>query len=179
MIRINLLLEERKTPPKKLSIFFISGVAILIITILVLGGLTFYLTSKVSDIKDEKTAKEKRLSELKVLLKEVENYERDNESYKKKNMIIEQLKKNQDIPLRLLDEISAHLPRGVWLSSLTDKGGDVDINGYAFTNSDLVSYVQNLKGSRYLTDVALLESQQTTLGNIPLYKFTLTFKIKV
>jgi len=179
MIRINLLTEKRKKKVPQLSTFFISGAAILVIMVLVLGAFTFHLISKSSDMKNEEAAKEKRLSELKVLLKEVENYERDNESYKKKNMIIEQLKKNQDVPLRLLDEVSAYLPQGVWLSSLTDKGGDVDVAGYSFTNSDLVGYIQNLKGSKYLADVALLESQQTTLGNVSLYKFKLTFKVKV
>jgi type IV pilus assembly protein PilN len=179
MIKINLLIEKRKKKAPKLSISFISGAAILVITVLILGVFTFHLTSKVSNMKNEETAKVKRLSELKVLLKEVENYERDNESYKKKNMVIEQLKKNQNVPMRLLDEVSAQLPQGVWLSSLTDREGGVNITGYAFTNSDLVGYVQNLKGSKYLIDVTLLESRQTTLGNVSLYQFKLTFRVKV
>lgn len=178
MIRINLLTERRKKT-QRLSIFFISGVAILSITVLILGAFTFHLISKVSHMRSEKATKEKRLSELKMLLKEVENYERDNEAYREKNIIIEQLKKNQNVPLRLLDEVSAHLPAGVWLSSLTDKKGEVEVTGYAFTNSDLVGYIQNLKGSRYLTNVTLLESRQTAFGDVSLYQFKLTFRVTV
>lgn len=179
MIRINLLPVKRRKKTQPLPPFFIQGAIILGVVILVLGILTFRLGGKISDMKDEKVAKEKEVSELKVLLKEVENYERDNELYKEKNRIIEQLKKNQDVPLRLLDEVSARLPKGVWLTSLTDKGGAIEINGYAFTNSDLVGYVQDLKGSKYLIDVALLESRQTTLAEVSIYQFKLTFKVKV
>ena len=94
-------------------------------------------------------------------------------------MIIERLKKNQIVPLRLLDEVSEMLPKGVWLNDLQDKGGLVSIEGYAFSNSDLVSYVQNLKGSEYLTNVMLVESRQAVLGEISIYKFKLTFRVQV
>lgn len=178
MIKINLISEKRKKKSPQLSTVLISGAAILIITILILGALTFHLLIKISDMKNEKAAKEKTLNELLILLKEVENYEKDNESYRKKNEIIERLKKNQNVPLRLLDEVSAQLPLGVWLTSLTDKGGNVDVVGYAFTNSDVVGYVQDLKSSKYLANVSLLESQQVALGNVSLYQFKLTFKVK-
>ncbi len=179
MIRINLLPVKRKKKAQPLPPFFIQGAIILGVIILVLGILTFHLGGKVSDMKNEKAAKEQKLVKLKEQLKEVENYERDNEAYKEKNKIIERLKKNQNVPLRLLDEVSARLPKGVWLTALTDKSGDIDIKGYAFTNSDLVSYVQNLKGSKYLTDVELLESRKATLGDVSTYQFRLTFRIKV
>lgn len=179
MIRINLLTERRKKKTPYLSTLLVPGVAIIVITLLALGVVTLRLVSKVSNMKDEKAVKEKKLSGLKVLLKEVENYEKDNQSYKEKNMIIEQLKKKQNVPLILLDEVSVKLPQGVWLTSLTDKEGDIRIAGYAFTNSDLVVYVQNLKSSIYLADVTLLESRQTELGNVSLYKFQLNFRVKV
>lgn len=179
MIRINLLPVKRKKKIPQLSIIAVYSAVIAGITIIVLGIFTFYLLSKVSDMRNEKTAKEKRLDELKVLIKEVENYEKDNESYREKNRIIEQLKKNQHAPLRLLDEVSAHLPKGVWLTSLVDNAGVIDISGYAFTNSDLVNYVQSLKSSKYLVDVELIESRQTTVGDISLYQFKLIFKVTV
>jgi type IV pilus assembly protein PilN len=178
MIRINLLPEKRKKKPLRIYTYLIRGAVILVLTILVLGIFTFRLTGKIADLKEEKVIKEKKLSELKVLLKEVENYERDNQSYREKSEIIKRLKNNQHLPLRLLDEVSIHLPKGVWLSSLGDSGGTVGLTGFAFTNVDLVSYVQNLKSSAYFQDVQLIESRQAEFGGVSLYTFSLSFRMK-
>ncbi len=178
MIRINLLPEMRKKKPLALPTIFVPGAIITGVAILVLVVFAFHLNSKISVLQADKSTKEKRLSELQADLKEVENYERDNKAFREKNRIIEQLKKNQSVPLRLLDEVSRRLPKGVWLTALSDKKGKVNINGYAFTNTDLVTYVQNLKGSKYIGDVLLVESRQTTLQKFSIYKFKLTFRVK-
>jgi len=183
MIRINLLpLEHRrkiKKPLPALSVVLIPAVVIFVITILVLGYFTINLAGKVSNMKVEKASKEKRLTELKAMIKEVEDYERDNKAFQDKNSIIEQLKKNQHIPLRLLDEVSARLPKGVWLTSLSESGGNTNIEGYAFTNSDLVGYVDNLKGSKYMGDVTLIESRHTIVENVSVYQFKMTLRVKI
>lgn len=179
MIRINLLLVKRRKKAKPIPSVYIQSAVVLGVTLIVLGVITFYLSGKVSDLEKDKYNKNKRLSELKVQLKEVENFERDKKAFEEKIKIIEQLKNNQKAPLRLLDEVSAQLPKGVWLTSLTDKGGAVDIIGYAFTNTELVAYIQNLKSSRYLADVALLESKQDKVGDVSVYKFKLTLRVKI
>jgi len=176
MIRINLLLTKKpiKIPP--VFMYGGIGIAILLITLI---GFTFYLNSKVSNMQADISAKEKRLDELKQAIKEVQNYEKDNKELLEKTQIIEILKKDQIVPLRLLDEVSERLPKGVWLTVLSDKNRVINIEGYAHTNYDLVGYVQNLKESKYLTDVMLVESRQTAIESFSVYKFKLTFKIKV
>ena len=178
MIRINLLPSGRKRamviPP-----VFIYGAVVLVFLLVVVVISTFYLSSQISAVNEDIFVKEKRLNELKIVLKEVENYEKNNQEFRKKTKIIEQLKKNQIIPLRLLDEVSSMLPKGVWLTNLIDRGGLVSIKGYAFSNSDLVGYVQNLKKSRYFVDVMLEESRQEEIDEYSLYRFKLTFKVKV
>lgn len=179
MIRINLLLVKRRKKPKPIPSVYIQSAVVLGVALIVLAVITFYLSGKVSDLEKDKSNKDKRLSALKVQLKEVENFERDKKAFKEKIEIIKQLKNNQKAPLRLLDEVSAQLPKGVWLTSLTDKGSAVDIIGYAFTNTELVAYIQNLKSSRYLVNVALLESKQEKAGDVTVYKFRLTLRVKV
>ncbi len=178
MIKINLLPSGKKKaiilPPN-----IIYGIVATVISILVFAGFTVYLNRQVSAMQAEIITKEQRLKKLQAALVEVTNYEKNNQEFREKAMIIEQLKKNQIVPLRLLDEISEMLPNGVWLTELQDKGGVVSIDGYAFTNSDLVTYVQNLKSSKYLTDVMLIESRQAEIGEFSVYKFKLTFKVKV
>lgn len=179
MIRINLLSVKRKKKIQPLPAVFLYGAVAFSVIFVVLAIFTFILASKISNKKDDVAAKETTLKELRVQLKEVENYERDNEDYRKKSQIIVQLKKNQNVPLRLLDEVSIQLPDGVWLTALTNKGGAVDMKGYAFTNSDLVGYVQQLKKSKYVINVELIESKKTKIEDISLYQFKVTFRMKV
>lgn len=179
MIRVNLIPPEHRKKIKPLPGVFIIGTVISGVTVLVLVVFTFYLTGKISDMKTEKASKEKRLSELQAMIKEVKDYEKDNKVFQDKNSIIEQLRKNQNVPLRLLDEVSALLPTGVWLTFLNESGGNINIDGFAFTNPDLVAYIDNLKRSKYLEEVTLIESRNTTIENTSLYQFKLTFKIKV
>ncbi len=178
MIRINLLPSKKKKalilPPA-----IIYGIVGAVILIVVMVGVTFYLNSQISTKQAEIFKKEQKIKTLQAALTEVKNYERDNREYRAKTRIIEQLKKNQIVPLRLLDEVSEKLPKGVWLTTLKDKGGRVSIEGYAFTNSDLVTYIQNLKSSEYLANVMLVESRQVELGEFSVYKFRLTFRVKV
>lgn len=177
MIRINLLPTKKK--PMIIPPVLIYGV---IATVLVLAALivfTVYMSKKVTNMQAEISTKEQKLNQLKVALKEVENYEKDNAEYRQKVAIIEQLKKNQIVPLRLLDEVSEMLPEGVWLTKIADKLGRVQIEGYAFSNPDLVNYVQKLKDSKYLIAVTLVESKQETVEGISVYKFSLTLRVKV
>ncbi len=177
MIRINLLPGKKKPLilPHVL-IYGIIGTFVLIIVLVVFG---VYLNKKVSAMQSDISVKEQKLNELKETLQEVANYERDNQEFREKAKIIEQLKKNQIAPLILLDEVSDKLPKGVWLTRLTDNGGLISIEGFAHSNYDLVGYIQSLKGSKHLQNVMLSESRQTEVEGVSVYKFKLTFKVKV
>jgi type IV pilus assembly protein PilN len=179
MVRVNLLPVKRKKKPFQLTIHYVPGIILMVVAVFALIISYFSLNNKISAIKDDKVVKERRLAQIKEKIKEVESYERDNEAFRQKNKVIEDLKNKQSMPLRLLDEVSNMLPKGVWLTSLSDKGGSINIEGFAFTNPDLVNYIQNLKGSKFITDVALLESRQTKEQNISVYKFKLRFRMKV
>ncbi len=177
MIRINLLPGKKKPLIlPHILIYGIIGTFVLIIVLVVFG---VYLNKKVSAMQSDISVKEQKLNELKETLIEVANYEKDNQEFREKARIIEQLKKNQIAPLLLLDEVSEKLPKGVWLTRLTDNGGLISIEGFAHSNYDLVGYIQSLKGSAHLENVMLSESRQAEVEGVSVYKFKLTFKVKV
>jgi type IV pilus assembly protein PilN len=179
MIRINLLPGQRRKKAVKFDNRFLPGIVFGMVAVIVMVVLFVHLNNRISSLQSEKAVKEQKLAALKVKLKEVENYERDNETFRRKTAIIEQLKSRQGLPVRLLDQVSELLPKGVWLTLLSDKGGAVKLEGFAFTNPDLVNYIQNLKDSEYIADVLLHESKQTNVNNFEIYKFRLTFRMKV
>jgi type IV pilus assembly protein PilN len=142
-----------------------------------LAYLYWYLGSNLKNAEAHVANNDQRITELKQKIQEVDDYEKRNATFEERNKLIEQLRKNQNIPAMMLDEVSKDLPSGVWLQSLTLSGGMVDIEGYAFSNSEVVAYVDNLKNSRKFSDVFLQESKQADVEKIPVYLFKLTFKV--
>jgi type IV pilus assembly protein PilN len=180
MIKINLLPTKRK-PPKKIT--ELQQQIVLGTLILVLSGIGFWyfwteLNNRIESLQRDKVAAEARIREQDSMLKEVKTVEEERRKVAEKIGIIEQLKKNQGGLVRLLDEVSKALPAGVNLTALSEKSGQVDIEGTAFTNNDIVRFVDNLKASPLLADVFLQESAQVVQEGIEIYKYKLQFVFK-
>ncbi len=184
MIRINLLLTKK---PKgsaaglKLGLpSYLIFVILAIAAVLLIEGYTWYwLKSTTTYLTNEKMTLEVRLAELKEKVKEVESYEKDKKLYEQKISIIQNLKKTQKGPVRVLDEVSAMLPERVWITSLKEKDGKINVTGAGMTNDDIVKYVNNLKSSRIFQNVQLTESRQVIEAGIPVYNFNLIFNINL
>jgi len=179
MIKVNLIPVKRKKKSKPVPSFVIAMVIVTVVTGIVMAYFYFFFNSRLATKKAELSANEKKLANLKEKIKAVENFEQLNRTFQQRNNIIEQLGKNKSIPVMLLDEINNLLPNGLWLHSMTVSGGSINIDGFGFSNTDIVLYVDNVKNSKMFTEVYLQESKSTTLGKIELYTFKLTFKLKV
>jgi type IV pilus assembly protein PilN len=180
MIKINLL-PSKKKPPKKVTDLQKQVILFVLVSLLVGGGIFFfwrYQLDMIEGLTREKTAADAKAREQDAMLKEVKNVEEERKKVSEKIDIIEKLKKDQAGPVRLLDEISIALPRGVNIASFTEKGNNLNIEGDAFTNDDVVRFIDNLKASRFLSDVVLLETSQTKKEGIDMYRYKLQFAYK-
>jgi hypothetical protein len=55
----------------------------------------------------------------------------------------------------------------------------VTLEGYAFTNEQIVLYAENLKRTARFSDVYLEESHQVEVENTLVYRFKLNFRVRV
>ncbi|MCG3115653.1 MAG: PilN domain-containing protein [Candidatus Manganitrophus sp. SA1] len=180
MIKINLLpTQKAKKGKKKVEIqsqlILASGVLSVLFLILGYGWIT--LNERVDHLTAEKTKLTTELGVLKTKVKEVENYEKDKKAVEEKIHIIEQLRKNQSIPVLLLDQISRSLPEKVWLVNVNEQNGVIDLEGRATTNSEIVDFINNLKRSALFKDVQILESRQGMEGTVSIYTFRLKWSL--
>jgi len=176
MIKINLLSSQRTKKAKKKVAFESQLIwAGLFFFVLVLGWFLGWrmLDQEVASLQLVKGELASELTLLKVQVKEVENYEADKKKVQEKIEVIRQLRKNQSMPVYLLNEISKRLPDRVWLVSLSEKSGQVDLNGRATTNSEIVDFINNLKAASAFKNVQILESRQKKEGEITVYSFRL------
>ncbi len=180
MIKINLL-STKKKPPKKVTELQQQLMLGSIILVLLFIGMWFYyqkLSSQIDTLTKSKADAEARIREQDNMLKEVKTVEEERRKVTEKIAIIEQLKKNQTMLVHLLDDLSRALPNGVNLTALTENKGQINIEGTAFTNNDIVRFVDNLKGTVTMADVFLQESAQTTQDGVEIYKYKLQFTYK-
>ncbi len=178
MIKINLLTTKRKVPRKvtELQQQMVLGVLILILVGIGTGYYWNALNQRIDKLKKEKAVAEARLREQNNMLKAVKTVEAERKTVSDKIQIIEQLKKNQRGPVRLLDELSKALPTGVNLTKLAENNRNVSIEGDGFSNNAIVRYVDNLKASSFLSNVYLLETRQARLAGVEIYKYKMRFR---
>ncbi|MGO9611868.1 MAG: PilN domain-containing protein [Dissulfurispiraceae bacterium] len=178
MIRINLLIERKERRKAKAPVNFLVYVAaIIFLSLLVMGGIVYSLERTISGLKDQIRTNKTTLADLQIKSDEIRKYEQLIKELEQKAKVIETLRVNQSIPVKVMDDVSTMLPEGIWLSALTYKDASITLEGYAFSNLDIVAYVENLKKTVSLVDVNLNESKEVEFEKVPVYKFNLSFKV--
>lgn len=180
MIKINLLPTKRKPPRKvtELQKQVIIGFAVFGGVIAAMAFYLVSLNSKISAKTAERAAAMAEVARQDTMLREVKNVEDERKKVTDKIGIIEQLKKNQQGPVRLLDEISRAIPATADITSLTEASGNISLNGEAFSNEDVVKFVDNLKASAFFTEVYLMETSQKAKEGYEIYDYKLQFRYK-
>ena len=178
MIKVNLLSLKKRKKQKPLPTFLITIIFITLVAGAILAYLIFFFSGRVSERQEKVRGNEAKIAELKRKIKDVEDYEKRNAVFQQRKEIIETLGRNKSIPVKILDEVTTLLPPGVWLTSMDVTVDKVNLSCTAFTNTDVVNYVDNLKSSKLFTDIYLLESVQAQTAGFSLYNFRLTFKVK-
>ena len=175
MIRINVLPERRARRARRLLRTLVISLALVVGAPLIVEATIWYvLNRQTATLELEQAALTKELETLKAKVKEVERIERDNAVFEGKRKVIEELKTQQGGPVRLLGEISKSLPPRVWIVSLGEKAGKLNMTGMAYTNADVVDFVLGLQRSPLLKEVVLVETHETREQETAVYTFTLT-----
>jgi Tfp pilus assembly protein PilN len=154
MIKINLVSEgkrpvvSRKTK-EKLGVAGLTmgeGVFMLALLLGVLGiaGFWLYLRGEVKERDAAIAAAQREVDELAQVLAEVEDYKAKKEKLEHKIEVINDLKRNQWGPVRILDAVSISLPELLWLERMTLRGTNVELHGRAFNTNQVASFIENL-----------------------------------
>ncbi|MFC1769684.1 PilN domain-containing protein [Nitrospirota bacterium] len=181
MIRINLIPTKRRKKSKPMPMYLIGMVASLLGGLVIFFAVSMYMNSKLDELDARKKTNEQKIKELNKKIKEVKDFEALNKKFIDRKKVIEDLTKNQSLPVRVLDEISLKLTEGVWLVSVNIANNRVSISGVGFSNSDIVNYVQSMKKSELFTSVVLHGTvKQAGSGGVGVdtFSFNISFQIK-
>lgn len=178
MIRINLLphrQEKRKRRQTQMAVF--AGLTLGLGLLLWLGGHTLLAgqiegqTARNTYIKDETAKLDKQIEEIKKLKEQTQ-------SLLDKKRVVENLQANRSEAVALLDELLRKMPEGVYLKSIKQTGGKVNLTGYAQSNARVSTLMRAIEESKVLGSPELVEIKAITTNNVRANEFSLNLKIK-
>ncbi|NIO48941.1 MAG: hypothetical protein GTN73_05825 [Candidatus Aminicenantes bacterium] len=165
MIRINLLKPEakelpveevrREIKPPKMSLIYL-------LVVFAASALFFYQRSAFNKEKILLEAAQIEKNKLSDVLGKLEEAQKLKSLFERKISLINQLKPHQQVAVRIMDELSKHIPYYVWLSEATYDKQKVHIKGKALSNNLIADYIYSLETSPYFYNVNLLSSTQRT-----------------
>ncbi len=176
MIRINLLKPEakelpaeearREIRPPKMSLIYL-------LVIFAAAALFFYQRSafnKEGGLLEDAQAEKNKLS---AVLGKLEEAQELKGLFERKISLINQIKPRQQVAVRIMDELSKHIPFYVWLSEATYDKQKIHIKGRALSNNLIADYIYSLETSPYFFNVNLLSSTQRTTRDNRYLEFAL------
>ena len=179
MIKVNLIPTKKRKKPKPVPTFLIVGAILLLFSGIALAYVNVYFGSKIETLNTRIAEQDKKIAELNKKIEGVKDFEKIKQTFIDRINIIEKLRKNQNIPVIILDEISARLTEGIWLTSMTITGSNINMDGIGFSNPEIVSFVQSLKASSLFKEVYLVETRKAAMENVETYVFKITFLAQI
>ena len=168
MIRINLLTSERKTAKVAVSRGFEAGQKmmflgslILLLTVAALGWRYWSLGQQAAQIEADIEAANREEQRLQEILRQVREFEARKTLLQQRVDLIDELRKGQNAPVHMVDQVSRALPEMTWLTSIQQApdGYTLTMQGRCLTLTSLSDFIGNLEGSRYfIRPVEIVES---------------------
>lgn len=183
MIRINLLKPEKKElketltiPSPKIKKERKLPFSYLIFILLIVAIVALYMMQRnaINEENDLLRVAQEEKNSLQYVTEKLEQLEQQKRTIQRKINLINYLKAQQPIPVRILDELSTHIPEWVWLVESKYEEQTLEIKGRALSNNLIADYIFNLETSPYFTNVNLISSTQRVEKNSQYLEFTLT-----
>jgi len=157
MVKINLLPWREELRKQKQQEFIAAIGAGVLFTALILAGVHFhiqgvqeYQTRRNQMIKDE-------IATLDRKIKEVDEIENKKSQMLAKIELIQNLQASRPEAVHLFDELARVTPEGIYLTSFTQTGAALTLNGKAESNARVSSYMRAIEASAWLSDPRLDE----------------------
>jgi type IV pilus assembly protein PilN len=177
MIRINLLpvREKRKKETTKQMFFVLAGCLLGVVAVILVFQMS--LAAKIKGVEKQIASYKEEIKRLQIDTRDVNKFKAEKEDLQKRLNVIYALQRAKTGPVRVLDELAMSLPKRLWLTSLREKAGKMEIKGIAFDNPTVARFMTDLERAGVIKNVELVVSQQVEKNKIKLKEFTLTCEV--
>jgi len=174
MLKINLLpvrqLKKRAKAKKQLF-----GMAFLLLFVLALLATAGVLQAqKITRLETEISALNQKKESYTPTLNKIAQLKKDREELTRKTEIINKLKTDSSLTVRVLDEVAARIDnQRMWLEALQQQNATLTLSGVALDNQTIAQFMDKLKASPIVQDVTLTSSLQKVVSGRNLKSFEL------
>jgi type IV pilus assembly protein PilN len=167
MIRINLLAVDRSAPRRRALIpaahrVTLGASLILLATALTIGWWFWALRQTSAQLDTDITRAEVETQQLRSVLAQVQQFEARKAQLQQRVTLIEQLRRGQSGPVRVVEELGKAVPDRLWLTTLAQKGEDLTISGMTTSLTGVSDFVANLETSdAFKRPVDIIDSEMS------------------
>jgi len=176
MIKVNLLKKDEK---RDFGGFVqpLIGLGVLVAMFTVIAALHIMQDQKLKDVNGGIAKAEKRIKELEVIKKKVDDFKAKNKELNRRIEIIKVLEKNRTGPLYVMDALGNSIPNRAWIEEFTEKGLQAKLIGIADNEFTVADFMESLQNSPYFTAVELGVIKKTSIRNQSLRSFVISSRL--
>ncbi len=175
MVKINLLPIKGELR-RKVLIEHVVLLGLTIVLVVIAMSIFYGSASRQRDaLQQEIISTKADIVKITALAGEIETFKKRKQELERKLDVISALKAKKRGPVEILDQISIIIPEKMWLSSLSNKGDSLTLNGFAVDNPTIALFMKTLQMSPYFKGVVLVFTQQEKSN----HKFVIECKVKL
>ena len=183
MIRINLLGRPRPKVKRRVAIAGTLQLLLFAVPVLLAVGVLVvqyvFIKGDINELQVKIEQKESEKRTMAQLEKEIKEYEEEQRRLQGRLDVIENLKRNQAGPVRLLEAVgnTVSLTETLWLTNMDEQADNtIQFKGVAASVDAVANFITNLNRSGYFQNVEIKESIQKEKEGMANFEFTLTAK---
>jgi len=167
VILVNLLPHREAARKRRREAFFVALGVAAIAGVLLCGAVYSWYQAQISGQQGKNTFLKTEITRLESQIKEIAGLQQEIAALRARQMAVEDLQGNRNLPVYLLDELVRQLPDGVYVTSMKQENQVVLLTGVAQSNERVSELLRNLSNnSPWLTRPELIEitGKTITLG---------------
>jgi type IV pilus assembly protein PilN len=152
------------------------SIFVLVLLFFIIGLVQWIYVNQSRGLQNQISDRKVKLEKLRALKAQITQYKANIKLLEKKLDIINELKKNKTIPVRVLDALSSNIPDKMSLRSLKKSGSQLELGGWALDDEVIANFMTNLQRSKYFRGVELIVTERFKPqgADINIKKFTIT-----
>ena len=178
MLKINLLPVRQLKKRVQATQQLVGMVLLLLLVLAFLAAIGIFQTQKINRLQADIAQLNKEKDSYAPTLKKIADLKKDREELTRKTDIINTLKTDSSLTVRVLDEVASKVDnQRMWLESLQQDRGTLKLTGIALDDQTVAQFMDNLKESPFVQDVALSGSSQKAVSGRNLKSFELNCSV--
>lgn len=173
MIRINLLPYRELKRQARQRQFNLMAAGTLVMALAAVLLVHLFFDGLISTQHARNTFLENENTKLDAQIAQIKKLKEQRQALLDRKDVVENLQNNRSLVAHLLDELARRIPPGLYLSSITQKGKTISLQGYAPSNDRVADFMRNLEKSTVVNAPHLIETHATDQKDDSLVAFSL------